>query len=326
IALKKSDFENVDIDRAPFFSKLPKVNIRKDVTKTLNGTAISSEIYFQGQIYTVNSTPLYSEQKEIIWALFVYNNVTEQKRVQQNLEKTLKAEQELNDLKSRFVSMASHEFRTPLSAILSSAILIGKQNGPGMEERREKHVSRIRNSVKSLVLILNDFLSMEILEEGRIKVDPKQFELIQFSKLLIEEMEGHKKEGQYISLDHPRMDILVYMDANALGHILINLLSNALKYSKEGQEISMKISRTSNEVLITVTDKGMGIPQEEQKKLFERFFRAANVANIQGTGLGLHIVKQYTELLGGAISFTSKMGIGTSFTIKLPLKSQPPRT
>src|SRR5690606_15911747 len=151
----------------------------------------------------------------------------------------------------------SHEFRTPLSVILSSAILIGKQNGPGMEERRDKHVARIRNNVKSLVLILNDFLSLDMLDEGRIRVDPKHFELIQFSKLLIEEMEEHKKEGQYISLEYPRIDILVYMDAKALGHILINLLSNAMKYSKEGQEISMKISRTPNEALITITDKGM---------------------------------------------------------------------
>ncbi|SDE44036.1 PAS domain S-box-containing protein [Pricia antarctica] len=322
VDLNKIDFEGKRIDDIPIFSKEQIEKIKEDILKTIEGKGLSFEIEFKGNCYAVNSMPLRSDMEAIVWALFVYHNITDQRKIQDKLASALKTEQELNELKSRFISMASHEFRTPLSAILSSAILIGKQNAPGLEERREKHVARIRKSVKNLVVILNDFLSLSKLEEGKVQVDPKRFELIQFSKLLLEEMEGSKKEGQYIELNHPKEDIMVYMDSKLLSHILINLLSNAAKYSEEGQKINMEISQTiEGEVTFIIKDEGLGIPHEEQKNLFERFFRAANVTNIQGTGLGLHIVKQYTELLGGSISFTSNIGKGSSFSVKLPSQS-----
>ncbi len=322
VDLNKIDFEGKRIDDIPIFSKEQIQKIKEDILKTIEGKGLSFEIEFKDNWYAVNSMPLRSDMEAIVWALFVYHNITDQRKIQDKLASALKTEQELNELKSRFISMASHEFRTPLSAILSLAILIGKQNAPGMEERREKHVARIRKSVKNLVVILNDFLSLSKLEEGKVQGVPKRFELIQFSKLLLEEMEGSKKEGQYIELNHPKEDIMVYMDPKLLSHILINLLSNAAKYSEEGQKITMEISQTSEgEVTFIIKDEGIGIPHEEQKNLFERFFRAANVTNIQGTGLGLHIVKQYTELLGGSISFTSNIGKGSSFSVKLPSQS-----
>ena len=273
---------------------------------------------FQNNFYAVNATPLKSNGDGAVWGLFVYNNITDQKNVQAELAKALKAEQELNALKSRFISMASHEFRTPLSAILSSAILIGKQNEPGKEERRKKHVARIRTHVKHLVVILNDFLSLSKLEEGKVQAKPQHFELIQFCKIMVDEMEATKKEGQTIQLRHREDKIPVVLDPKLLSHILINLLSNALKYSDENQEIIMEIRKEEKAIVFSITDSGIGIPEEEQEHLFERFFRAKNATNIQGTGLGLHIVKQYSELMEGTISFRSKPGEGSTFTVKLP--------
>ncbi|WP_289644990.1 ATP-binding protein [Maribacter aestuarii] len=320
VNLKKSDFEGKRVDDIPIFSKSQIEMIKEDVRKTIAGKSLSFEMEFQDNFYSVNATPLKSNGESAVWALFVYHNITDQKNVQAELAKALKAEQELNALKSRFISMASHEFRTPLSAILSSAILIGKQNEPGKEERREKHVARIRTHVKHLVVILNDFLSLGKLEEGKVQAKPQYFELIQFCKIMVDEMEATKKEGQTIQLKHNEVKLYVFLDPKLLSHILVNLLSNALKYSDENQEIVMEIQEEDSGISFSITDYGIGIPEEEQERLFERFFRAKNATNIQGTGLGLHIVKQYTELMGGSIHFKSKPGKGSTFTVKLPHK------
>lgn len=317
--IKKSDLEGVSIEAIPAFSQEQLKKIKSGIRKTLRGGNISFEVDLYDQCYAVNTTPLYSDEKKIRWALFVYNNVNEQKEVQHKLERTLTVEKELNELKSRFISMASHEFRTPLSAILSSATLIGKQNGPGKEDRRMKHVSRIRTNVKDLVVILNDFLSLSKLEEGKVQVKPQSFELIQFTKMLLDEMEPNKKDGQEIVIRCPEPAISVFLDQKLLNHILINLLSNAIKYSEEQQMILIEIGVKGETLGIEIKDKGIGIPKEEQKNLFNRFFRADNATNFQGTGLGLHIVKQYTELLGGSISFKSQVGVGSTFNIELPV-------
>ena len=316
--LNKADFEGKYIDEISIFSKRQIDQIKQDLFKTIAGNSLSYEVKFGDFSYAVNTTPLKSEEESIVWALFVYNNITEQKKVQEKLAAALKEEQELSELKSRFISMASHEFRTPLSAILSSAILIGKQNEPGMEKRREKHVSRIHTHVKHLVVILNDFLSLSQLEEGKLQAKPQRFELIEFCKIVIDEMESTKKEGQVIQFKHTSAEIPVFLDPKLLSHILINLLSNALKYSEEGKEVVMEIQQANEAVLFNITDNGIGIPEKDQKSLFERFFRAENVTNISGTGLGLHIVKHYAELMGGTVRFKSKTGIGSTFTVQLP--------
>lgn len=318
INLKKTDFEGKCVDDIPIFSEAQVARIKEDVLKTIAGKSLSFEIEFQNYAYAVNSTPLTSNGESVVWALFVYNNITEQKNVQVELANALKTAQELNELKSRFISMASHEFRTPLSAILSSAILIGKQNEPGKEERREKHVARIRAHVKHLVVILNDFLSLSKLEEGKVTAKPQRFELIQFCKILVDEMEATKKEGQTITLKYTNVEIHVFLDPKLLSHILINLLSNALKYSGDGEEIGLELAQSNEHILFRITDSGIGIPAQEQEHLFERFFRAENATNIQGTGLGLHIVKQYTELMKGTVNFISNTGKGSTFTVQLP--------
>lgn len=322
INIQKSVLEGAQLHDLAFLSTQQKLALKNAIQLTLQGKIISSEEDFLGQNYSVNSTPLFGDNQKVVWALFVYNNITQQKNVQQKLEDSLKIEQELNELKSRFISMASHEFRTPLSAILSSAILIGKQNEVGKEERRMKHVFRIRNNVKNLVVILNDFLSLSKLEEGKVNVNAQNFELIQFSKLVIEEMESTKKEGQKILLETNETEIPVSLDPKLLSHILVNLFSNAIKYSNEDQKIQLKITVTKTHTNLIIIDEGIGIPKEEQEKLFERFFRAGNATNIQGTGLGLHIVKQYVALMGGTVRFKSAIGKGSTFVVQLPLKME----
>ncbi|QXP80311.1 MULTISPECIES: PAS domain-containing sensor histidine kinase [Winogradskyella] len=301
-------------------TEIEKEKIKLNIEKTLQGEHCSFEIEFNNRCYLVNTTPLMNLENKIEQILMVYNNITLQKDAELEVVNTLKKEQELSELKSRFISMASHEFRTPLSAILSSAILIEKLNAPGKEDKRLKHVSKIRSNVKNLVVILNDFLSLSKLQEGKVLAQPSSFDLIDFSKSVIEEMESVKKSGQtfHFKCEVPKVD--VFLDHKLMRHILFNLLSNAIKYSEEEKTIVFKIKIENTQIFIAIIDEGIGIPKEEIEHMFQRFYRANNTTNIEGTGLGLNIVKQYTELMGGAIKLESKLNVGSTFNIQLPLK------
>lgn len=320
IDLGRDDFEGKNITELSIFSENRMKRIKSDIQKTLNGQHLSFEIDYGTEVYAVNSAPLYAEEDTVL-ALFVYSNITEQKRVETEIRKNLKKEKELSELKSRFVSMASHEFRTPLSAILSSAILIEKQNAPDKVEKRKKYVNQIKSNVRNLVIILNDFLSLGKLEEGKTISQPEYFNLLELTRSLILEMTTDKKEMHKIELKHEGKPTLVFLDPKLIRHILINLISNAMKYSKIDTSVLVGLVFRNDSVSIQVKDEGMGIPIGEQEHLFERFFRARNADNIQGTGLGLHIVKQYTELMGGEVGFTSKEGMGTTFTLTFPIKA-----
>ncbi len=241
------------------------------------------------------------------------------KKAEQEILRSLEREKELGELKSRFVSMASHEFRTPLTTILSSANLIGKYAESDQQSSREKHIDRINKSVQNLTGILNDFLSMEKLESGIIRIDMKELDLEMLVKEVCEEMEDTLKKDQKIEIESETATVL--SDDHILKNVLINLISNASKYSSEGDPIQVSALVEEMEVCLKVIDHGIGIPQDEQKNLFERFFRADNVTNIQGTGLGLNIVKKYVKLLGGKIEFKSKEGEGSTFCVRIPLAS-----
>jgi PAS domain S-box-containing protein len=236
------------------------------------------------------------------------------KKAEQEILKSLEKEKELGELKSRFVSMASHEFRTPLTTILSSANLIQKYETADQQDSREKHVGRIKNSVRNLTSILNDFLSLEKLESGIQNVDRSDVNLDKLVHELIDDMT--LKNNQRITFDSSKINL--YTDRHILMNVLINLLSNASKYSKEGDEIMISAETTNNQIAISIKDSGIGIPKSEQKNMFERFFRAGNVTNIQGTGLGLNIVQKYVGLLNGEISFVSEEGKGSTFHVMLP--------
>ncbi|UII30465.1 HAMP domain-containing histidine kinase [Fulvivirga ulvae] len=214
--------------------------------------------------------------------------------------------------------MASHEFRTPLSTILSSASLIERYVDPGTEEKRQKHVDKIKSSISNLTAILNDFLSVSKLEEGKVELYKEEIYLNEMLLDIIDEMSAITKEGQKISLIFDNNRYCLYSDKKIFKNILINLLSNAIKYSEAGSKVELVVEEKNDGILLKVCDEGIGIPEQEQKHMFERFFRATNVTNIQGTGLGLNIVKKYVDMLEGSISFTSKSGEGTTVSIRLP--------
>lgn len=234
------------------------------------------------------------------------------------LLKALEKEKELNEMKSRFVTMASHEFRTPLSTILSSASLIDRYKTEDDDAKRHKHITRIKSSVQNLIEILDSFLSLSKLEEGKVPYAPAIFDLKKFAIELTEELRSITKEGQQILYVHHGEETEIEEDKQIIHTILINLLSNAVKYSPEDKNIYFDTYISQEKITLVVRDEGMGIPESEQKHLFERFFRAKNAINIQGTGLGLNIIKRYIEMLGGEIAFSSATNAGTTFTITLP--------
>ncbi|MBL7703604.1 MAG: PAS domain S-box protein [Ferruginibacter sp.] len=232
------------------------------------------------------------------------------------LTKALSKEKELSDLKSRFVSMASHEFRTPLSTILSSASLVAKYVETEEQEKRNKHIHRIKSSVNNLTNLLNEFLSIGKIEDGKITANNLDFNIKEMIASLCSEMEGIVRNGQQIAYTHTG-DEMIFSDPVLLRNVLTNLLSNAIKFSAEGSTIEVNSHVSKDEMILTVRDHGMGISPEDQEHLFERFFRGTNVTNIQGTGLGLHIVARYIEIMNGKIEYESELEKGTKFIITL---------
>ena len=241
----------------------------------------------------------------------------ELERSQKSLSEALNKEKELNEIKSRFVSMASHEFRTPLSTVLSSAALIGKYTQSEEQEKRDKHIKRIRDSVKHLNDLLEDFLSLGKLEEGKVQTSISVVDLKEFLEETVEEMKPVLKPGQEIQVQCTGDD-LFNTDKKLLKNILINLLSNAAKFSPENGLIQIVAGNDHNRLVLSVQDNGIGIAEEDQHHMFTSFFRGRNVVNIQGTGLGLHIVKRYVDLVEGTISLQSQLGEGTTVTVELP--------
>jgi PAS domain S-box-containing protein len=248
------------------------------------------------------------------------SEIEEREKAERAAVEALEKQKELNELKSRFVSTASHEFRTPLSSILSSASLIDKYISMDVPVKAQKHISKIKSSVKNLTDILNDFLSLGKLEEGKVLVDTIAVNLNYFIPEVISDVEGILKKGQVINLDLPNESSVIHSDEKLLKHIFINLISNASKYSPEESSIELKVWLKNGFFYFNITDKGIGIPKDEQHHLFDRFFRAKNATNIQGTGLGLNIVKKYVELLGGEITFESELSEGTTFSVIIPVK------
>lgn len=238
----------------------------------------------------------------------------ELERSKEELTQLLEREKEVSELKSRFVSMASHEFRTPLSTILSSAYLVEKYIETTEQPRREKHLGRIISSVNMLTDILNDFLSVGKIEEGRIQVRFSDFDLKKITDTVLQEMQTSAKPGQHIKYRHEGPEV-VYLDSSLLKHIVMNLVSNAIKFSPENKDIFVTTTVKKGQVVLEVKDQGIGIYPDDQEHLMERFFRGANATNIQGTGLGLHIVGKYAELMNGAIHWQSEPGEGTLFTV-----------
>lgn len=281
-------------------------------------------------IYQVVKFPVDSEDRTYIggWAIDLTDEISlrenlrksldDLRRSEQDLKAALEKELHLNNLKSRFVSMASHEFRTPLSTMLSSTYLLEKYTTTGQQPNRMKHIGKIKESIHHMNSLLEDFLSLGKLDEGKTSVALSDFDLPELMNEVIEEIEPIRRNGQTIHLDANDIQ-QIHSDKKLLRNILINVLSNACKFSNENKNIWIKAQKSKNEVQIQVKDEGIGICKEDQKFLFETFFRGRNVQNIQGTGLGLHIIKRYAELLNAKVELHSEIEKGTMVTLSLPI-------
>lgn len=245
----------------------------------------------------------------------LYETIQELETTKELISISLENEKELNRLKSRFLSMASHEFRTPLSAVLLSTSLIDKYAEPYNSQEIGKHIGKIKNAVAGLTFILNNFLQLEKLEGGQVDTTLQVFDLKQFGHELTEEMQLLNKGSQIITYSHDGGNTEVKMDKNLLKNSLVNLISNAVKYSGAHAKIDFATAIYDEVITITVKDNGIGIPKEDQKYLFDAFFRAHNTGSIPGTGLGLNIVARHVELMNGKITVKSSINKGTIFTL-----------
>lgn len=246
--------------------------------------------------------------------------ITKRKEAEKRISEALKKERELGELKTKFLSLVSHEFKTPLSGILTSATLVSKYTESHQQPQREKHLQIIRSKVKYLDNILNDFLSLERLDTGKTVFRFDTFPLSRVMNEVLYNANMLLKEGQHIVYPDNIDDIFIYFDEKIMELSLSNLVNNAVKYSPENTVIKVVVILEEENILIKIIDQGMGIPEAEQKHIFNRYFRAENALLTQGTGIGLNIVKSYMDALGGSISFESTENKGSTFTLTIPNK------
>ncbi|AWH75732.1 PAS domain-containing sensor histidine kinase [Dokdonia sp. Dokd-P16] len=235
------------------------------------------------------------------------------------LEEALQTEKELNELKTKFLSLVSHEFKTPLSGILTSATLAGKYTKEDQQEKRVKHLTTIQNKVKYLNTIIDDFLSIERLETGKTNYSYTTFPLSKVLNEVIYDANMHLKDGQHIKYPTDADEYIINFDEKIMELVLSNLLYNAIKYSSEGTIVDIQLTKQSSGLEIKIIDQGIGIPEHEQKFIFNRYFRAENALLNAGTGIGLNIVKTHLENLGASISFISELDKGSTFTVLIPI-------
>jgi PAS domain S-box-containing protein len=296
--------------------------VKRKLLKVFEWESLNFDVTYEERTYEVHAVPLPDLKGHVREILLVVQNVTGIREAERDILESLEKEKQLNDMKSKFVSIASHEFRTPLSTILSSVSLAEKYAASGDEAKRTRHFDRIRSAVKNLTEILNDFLSLEKLEAGKIDSHPSEFDIVAFAEDITEEMQTLARPGQDIRYSHRGATRQVHLDKQLLRNICINLINNAIKYSPEGKPIEF-FTEIGQEITLSVRDFGIGIPKADQQHLFERFFRAQNVTAIQGTGLGLNIVNRYATLMNGRVEYRSEENEGSEFVVKFAFSKTP---
>jgi signal transduction histidine kinase len=250
-------------------------------------------------------------------------DITTRKEEEEIIEKTLIKERELNELRSNLVSTVSHEFRTPMTTIRTSAELISIYlEGQTFEkkQRLEKQLSTITGEIDRIVELMNSVLTISRNDAGKTIFNPIQFDLKQLCIDVIETSYNNQKDGRKVKTFFKGTNFVVFADKNLMEYSIFNLLNNAFKYSQGCEDIIVNISTTSSKVVLEIIDFGIGIPNEDQPKLFNTFFRASNTNGIPGTGLGLYIVKTFTEKNSGTIQFESILGKGTKVKLAFPLQ------
>ena len=255
--------------------------------------------------------------------LEINNDITHRVQAEAEIRRALEKEKELVELKYRFITTTSHEFRTPLSVISSSAAFVEKYNHKIDSAKQLKHFQRIQSSVKYMTQLLEDVLLINQAEVGKLEFNRAPLDLLEFCRDLVEQMQIGINSERTITLNaacDKSLSTHVNMDEKLLRIILSNLVSNAIKYSPSGSTVHFDIAWMDDSVLFQVSDSGIGIPPSEVQHLFELFHRSTNVGNIPGTGLGLAIVKRCVDIHGGEIDVKSKVGVGTTFTVTLPCK------
>jgi signal transduction histidine kinase len=257
----------------------------------------------------------------IVASLRSYKNILTIEHKSEELSRSLEQQKEINELKSRFVSTISHEFRTPLMTILSSTELLQLLGNELTLDEQDGYFNRIFATVKYMNDLLEDVLLIGKIEAGKLEFHPSRFNLLDLCQNLLEELKLNHVKHQ-IAFVYQDNCPDVYLDKKLLGYILNNLLCNAIKYSPENNFVDFQVNYTSTELIFSIRDRGIGIPKTDQEQLFNSFYRASNVGSISGTGLGLAIVKQAVDLHDGLITFKSQEAVGTTFIVKLPLTTQ----
>ena len=252
---------------------------------------------------------------EITAYVTIAKEISELKKIEDHLVKLLEKEKKLNELRTQYLNLASHEFRTPLNVILSSAFIISKYEKTEDQANREEQIKHIVSAVNLLRDIINDFLSLSKIEQGKLNLHKTNFNSKTHIKETIDELSGLLKKGQSINYRHVG-ETNLFLDAGIFKHLMINLLSNAIKFSPEGTKISVYSKNIENKFTLVIKDHGCGISKEDQKQLFSPFFRGSNARHVQGTGLGLHIVRYYLDKMNGAIRIKSKVDLGTTIQIE----------
>ncbi|MHB8906256.1 MAG: PAS domain-containing sensor histidine kinase [Melioribacteraceae bacterium] len=247
--------------------------------------------------------------------------IEKEKEIEMMLQYSLEKEKELNELKTRFISIASHEFRTPLTSILSSAELLKRYGKKWSEDKFNEHAEKIMSSIEYLTDLLDDVLTISRSESGKIVFNPLKIDLHLFCWDIIEELKFNEDKNHKLIFKYTADQEIFELDPKLIRFILTNLLSNAFKYSPKGSKVEFLVFSTRDSVVMNVKDEGIGIPEEDRTHLFEPFYRTKNVGEIEGTGLGLSIVKRAVDLHNGAISYHSEIGKGTTFNIKLPRRT-----
>ena len=299
----------------------------------MSGQKKQIELWFtrkNGERFLARLQPItiFDERGTMLRHLATMEDITKFKQAEEELHNALETERELNELKSRFIATVSHEYRTPLTTILSSAELLERYAYQFTEENKLKHYRRIQKTASLLSQLVNDILTMSKIEARKQEFNPSWLDLEKFCSELVEEVQlTIASQHHLVFTSHgcamltgqePSSIAPAYMDEKLLRYIIGNLLSNAIKYSPQGSTVKFDLVYEPNHAILRIQDEGIGILLEDQQHLFESFHRGSNVGTTSGTGLGLAIVKQAVDLHHGQMVVASKVGVGTTFTVTLP--------